>query len=178
MISINKMKKAMLLHLQSYLLPFVVLLVIPWVLLQPTGGLRMGWELGAPFDYIAVAVGCVIIIPGLFLLGFTIRQFIVTGRGTLAPWSPTRKLVVSGPYRYVRNPMISGVVMVLLGESVLTGSLWVFAWCVFFCAMNHVYFIFSEEPGLVKRFGDEYLVYKRSVPRWVPRTTPWKGEGE
>jgi protein-S-isoprenylcysteine O-methyltransferase Ste14 len=172
------MKNAVLLQLQSYLLPFVVLLVIPWAILELTGGLSIGWGLNVPLDYAVVAAGCCIIAAGLFLLGLTIRLFIVIGRGTLAPWSPTRKLVIAGPYRYVRNPMITGVVIALLGESVLFGSLWVFAWCVFFFAGNHVYFIFSEEPGLLKRFGDDFLNYKRNVPRWIPRLTPWSDDSE
>jgi protein-S-isoprenylcysteine O-methyltransferase Ste14 len=106
----------------------------------------------------------------------TIRLFVTVGRGTLAPWDPPQHLVVRGAYRHVRNPMISGVLFVLLGESLLTASLPLFAWFLAFLVVNSVYIPLSEEPGLVRRFGDDYLAYKRNVPRWVPRLKPWQFE--
>ena len=75
-------------------------------------------------------------------------------------------------------PMIMGVVTVLLGESVLTGSWVILLWVVFFFTLNHVYFIVSEEPGLEKRFGESYRQYKQHVPRWIPRLTPWQNDEE
>ena len=72
--------------------------------------------------------------------------------------------------------MISGVLFVLLGESVLTASLPLFRWFLVSGIINAIYIPLLEEPGLVKRFGDEYLTYKRNVPRWIPRLTPWDGE--
>jgi protein-S-isoprenylcysteine O-methyltransferase Ste14 len=105
----------------------------------------------------------------------TIRLFVTVGKGTLAPWNPTQRLVVQGIYRHVRNPMISGVFFVLLGEAVLAASLPLFYWLVVFIIGNAVYIPLAEEPGLVKRFGDEYLTYKQNVPRWIPRLTPWDG---
>ena len=83
--------------------------------------------------------------------------------------------MVRGVYRHVRNPMISGVLFVLLGESVLTASVPLFCWFLIVALVYAIYIPLSEEPGLVKRFGDEYLTYKRNVPRWVPRLTPWEG---
>jgi protein-S-isoprenylcysteine O-methyltransferase Ste14 len=70
--------------------------------------------------------------------------------------------------------MISGALLVLLGESLLTASLPLFCLFLIFLAVNSVYIPLSEEPGLVKRFGDEYLTYKRNVPRWIPRMRPWE----
>jgi len=64
----------------------------------------------------------------------------------------------------------------LLGESLLFHSKNIFTWFVLFFIINYVYFILSEEPGLEKRFGAEYLEYKRNVPRWIPRLKPWKPE--
>ncbi len=77
-------------------------------------------------------------------------------------------------YAYVRNPMILGVIIVLLGESLVISSWSIFAWAILVFLINTVYFIFSEEPGLQKRFGEEYREYKRNVPRWIPRSKPWK----
>jgi len=164
--------------IKSLSLPFTVLLVIPALLLSGTNGFRSGWGLGQAYDALIVCVGSVIIGAGLYLLVTTIRLFWDVGKGTLAPWAPPKKLVVSGPYRYVRNPMISGVLLVLLGESVVFGSVAIFIWAILFFIINHFYFIFSEEPGLVRRFGEEYLRYRENVPRWLPRLKPWRdGQG-
>ena len=74
-----------------------------------------------------------------------------------------------GPYRYVRNPMISGVAVMLLGEALFHGSWVIGIWFGVFVYINHVYCILSEEPGLEKRFGESYRAYKKEVPRWIPR---------
>src|SRR5262249_3416075 len=94
---------------------------------------------------------------------------------TLAPWDPTRKLVAVGPYRYVRNPMISGVFIMLLALALIWGSGVVGVWALLFFAVNHTYFILSEEPGLERRFGDSFRRYKANVARWIPRSKPWEG---
>ena len=103
----------------------------------------------------------------------TITLFQKKGKGTLAPWKPTQKLVIEGPYRYVRNPMISGVLCILIAESLLINSVYIFYWALFFFTINYIYFIVKEEPDLVKRFGNEYENYKKNVPRWIPLSTPW-----
>jgi protein-S-isoprenylcysteine O-methyltransferase Ste14 len=95
------------------------------------------------------------------------------GKGTLAPWDPTSRLVVRGPYRHVRNPMISGVLGILLGEAVLLGSVPLLVWFGLVLALNAVYMPLVEEPGLRSRFGEDYETYKANVPRWVPRLRPW-----
>jgi len=77
--------------------------------------------------------------------------------------------VVFGPYRSVRNPMIGSALLVLLGESIAFGSIGIFAWFVLCFGANHLFFVFWEEPALEKRFGEEYRVYKKNVPRWIPR---------
>jgi protein-S-isoprenylcysteine O-methyltransferase Ste14 len=93
----------------------------------------------------------------------------------LAPWDPTKKIVVVGPYQFMRNPMISGVACMLLGQVLFHGS-WVLGfWAGIFITINHIYFVLSEEPGLEKRFGEPYRVYKANVPRWIPRVRPWTG---
>jgi protein-S-isoprenylcysteine O-methyltransferase Ste14 len=164
-------------QIRSFVLPFTVLVVIPALLLWCTSGFRLGWGLGLPYDALVSCIGFVTIIVGLYLLIVTIILFMNIGKGTLAPWAPTKKLVVSGPYRYVRNPMISGVLIALLGESIVFGSITIFTLFILFFIINHIYFIFSEEPGLLKRFGDEYIRYSENVPRWIPRLSPWKNNG-
>ncbi|MFA5079435.1 MAG: isoprenylcysteine carboxylmethyltransferase family protein [Dehalococcoidia bacterium] len=169
------MKESAANHIKSFILPLVALIIIPGAILWATG-FRIGWGLGMLWDIIIVLVGALLMGAGLYCLSVTIWLFDNIGRGTLAPWSPTSKLVVIGPYRYVRNPMISGVLMTLLGESVVFGSIGIFIWFVLFFIINHMYFMYSEEPGLEKRFGQEYLVYKKNVPRWIPRLRPWTGQ--
>jgi protein-S-isoprenylcysteine O-methyltransferase Ste14 len=150
-------------QLTSLALPVFVLIIMP-LLIESNFIFGMN---------IISIVGLMILSIGLATMILTVRMFIQLGEGTLAPWSPTRKLVVFGLYRYVRNPMILGVSMVLLGESILFRSYRIAVWLAFFFLTNHFYFLLSEEPGLEKRFGREYVEYKRNVPRWIPRLTPW-----
>jgi protein-S-isoprenylcysteine O-methyltransferase Ste14 len=110
---------------------------------------------------------------GLSLMVATILLFVTIGKGTLAPWNPTERLVVQGVYRYVRNPMISGVFFILLGQAVTAASLPLACWFLAFVVVNVIYIPLVEEPGLAKRFREEYLAYKQSVPRWLPRMRPW-----
>jgi protein-S-isoprenylcysteine O-methyltransferase Ste14 len=115
------------------------------------------------------AIGLVPIAAGLALMYRTITLFAREGEGTLAPWDPPRKLVVEGPYRRWRHPMISGVALILAGETVV---LWVppmLIWLVAFVAVNAVYLPLVEEPRLVRRFGADYEDYRRRVPRFLPR---------
>jgi len=108
------------------------------------------------------------------MFAWTLGLFARVGQGTLAPWDPTRRLVAVGPYAHVRNPMIVGVMSLIAGEATLLDSTRIAAWAVAFFAINHVYFVLSEEPGLEKRFGADYLEYERNVPRWIPRRRPWR----
>jgi protein-S-isoprenylcysteine O-methyltransferase Ste14 len=156
-------------------LPFTAIVAVPAILLTRTSGLNGIWGWEYPFPALQAAGGGAVIAVGFGMLVWTIALFATVGGGTLAPWQPPGRLVVRGIYRHVRNPMISAVILVLLGESALFGSAAVLAWCGFFFVGNVVYFKFSEEPGLVRRFGDEYLEYKRNVPRWIPRLRPWAG---
>jgi protein-S-isoprenylcysteine O-methyltransferase Ste14 len=96
------------------------------------------------------------------------------GQGTLAPWEPTQKLIIEGPYRYCRNPMISGVFFMITGEGLMLFSSTILAWAVGFFIINTVYFIFVEERSMMQRFGSDYLKYKKNVPRWLPRLRPFR----
>ncbi|MGI9544727.1 MAG: methyltransferase family protein, partial [Cyclobacteriaceae bacterium] len=120
--------------------------------------------------------GPIFITMGLILFAKSLDLFIKIGNGTLAPWHPTKNIVVKGLYRFVRNPMIIGVNLILTGEAFIfrSGNLLIFMF--FFVALNHFYFVFKEEPDLVKRFGEEYQEYCRQVPRWIPRLKGWRPE--
>jgi protein-S-isoprenylcysteine O-methyltransferase Ste14 len=96
------------------------------------------------------------------------------GLGTPAPVYPTRRLVVGGLYRYVRNPMYVGVFSIVLGQAAIFGDARILAWGLFFWLATHVFVVAYEEPTLRRSFGDEYLSFTQNVPRWVPRFTPWK----
>jgi protein-S-isoprenylcysteine O-methyltransferase Ste14 len=141
------------------LLPGTVCVLVPAFLLSDAA--IAPWPLAL--------VGGALLALGLGVIAWTVSLFARIGRGTLAPWDPTSKLVVRGPYRYVRNPMISGVLAVLLGEAALFGSTPVLIWAGLVFAVNAVYFPLIEEPGLRERFGAEYDEYAARTPRWVPR---------
>ena len=165
-------------HLRAILvLPFMVTVVIPGTILFLTGPDTFDLWQSYPATRVALPIlGGAFICLGLVLMVATIRLFVMVGKGTLAPWNPTQRLVVQGVYRHVRNPMISGVFFVLLGEAILAASLALLGWFVAFVVLNAVYIPLAEEPGLMKRFGEDYPAYKQNVPRWVPRLTPWEGE--
>ncbi|MBW2641992.1 MAG: isoprenylcysteine carboxylmethyltransferase family protein, partial [Deltaproteobacteria bacterium] len=98
-----------------------------------------------------------------------VKDFVVRGRGTPAPFDPPTRLVLLGPYRYVRNPMYVGLFLVLIGETMLYASLFVLLYSLFLVAAAHIFVVFYEEPTLRRKFGESYEKYLRSVPRWLPR---------
>jgi protein-S-isoprenylcysteine O-methyltransferase Ste14 len=142
-------------------------------------GLLVHWHVdgpdSSPLGLLRLLAGSGLAAAGLSLVCWTVSLFATRGRGTLAPWHATQRLVVQGPYRHVRNPMISGVAAILLGEAALLASVRLVAWFAIFVAVNAVYIPLVEEPGLVRRFGEDYRVYGEHVPRWLPRATAWRG---
>lgn len=157
------------------LLPFNVTIVIPGIILYVTRSINIGWGLSPQFYPLPTLLGILLICIGIALMYKTISLFARMGKGTLAPWDPTQKLVVHGIYRHVRNPMISGVFCILLGEPVLVGSVPLLIWFAVFLVLNLIFIPLFEESNLEARFGDEYKLYKENVPRWVPRLKPWEG---
>jgi protein-S-isoprenylcysteine O-methyltransferase Ste14 len=154
------------------ILPFNVLITIPFLItLFSKNDYPIFVE---SYSLISVLVGVLMGIIGLILVGWTISDFSKLGKGSLAPWNPTKNLVVIGIYQHVRNPMITGVIIILLSESVLFYSFPIFIWAILFFLLNAIYIPSSEEKGLVSRFGEEYLEYKKNVPRWIPRISAWK----
>jgi protein-S-isoprenylcysteine O-methyltransferase Ste14 len=145
------------------ILPGSVTLLVPALILD-------GDTVLAPWPLAALGVALLAI--GVSLFVWTVALFAGFGRGTLAPWDPPTKLVVRGPYRLVRNPMISAVLFVLLGEAALFGSPALLGWAGVVFAVNATYFPLVEEPMLRDRFGADYDAYAARTPRWLPR--PWR----
>lgn len=163
-------------HLLSILLlPFVVVVLVPRWLVESSSVADSHWPDGSPLEAGGRALGLLTFGAGLALFAWCVLLFARVGRGTLAPWDPTQRLVAVGPYRHVRNPMITGVATMLAGEALLHGSRLVAAWLGVFVLVNHMYFIVVEEPGLARRFGASYQEYKAAVPRWLPRLAPGTG---
>jgi protein-S-isoprenylcysteine O-methyltransferase Ste14 len=157
------------------LLPVVVTVVVPAVLIRLTGP-SMATRVGSsPLRLVAALAGLLLMGAGVAMLAHTIRLLATAGQGTLAPWDPTRRLVVRGIYRHVRNPMISAVLAILLGESIVSGLAPLWSWFSVFLVLNVLYMPWVEEPELLQRFGEAYAEYRRHVPRWIPRRTPWTG---
>jgi protein-S-isoprenylcysteine O-methyltransferase Ste14 len=143
-----------------------VTIAVPLAILLLGDGPDVAWP--------RAVLGGLVICAGVAMWAWTVWLFARIGRGTLAPWDPTERLVVEGPYRHVRNPMITAVLAVLLGEALLFGSLAILLFAAGFLVVNWAWFALVEEPGLERRFGDEYRAYRAAVPRWLPRRTPWE----
>ena len=151
------------------ILPFNVLVTIPAVILY-----FCRFEIISPAFSLEFILMLFLLSLGFFLVIWTMRLFAAVGKGTPAPWDPIDKLIVTGPYAYVRNPMLLGVFCILFGEALLFQSQALLIYALIFIAINAVYFPLSEEKGLFKRYGEDYAEYKRNVPRFLPRLTPYR----
>ena len=107
---------------------------------------------------------------GISILSWCVWDFMFKGKGTPAPIDPPTKLVVAGLYKYVRNPMYIGVLLVLSGHILWSGSILLILYAVGTFAVFHLFVLFYEEPHLQKVFGDSYRHYLQKVPRWIPHT--------
>jgi protein-S-isoprenylcysteine O-methyltransferase Ste14 len=160
--------------LASLIAPILVVGVIPlWLIHNRLAAYDTRWPAGSAVAWIGRLLGGSMAFVGLGLFAWCVTLFARLGRGTIMPWDPTQRLVVSGPYRHVRNPMISGVLFMVAGQALYWGSWLTGSLALFFFLVNHFYFILSEEPGLEKRFGENYRRYKANVPRWRPHIRPW-----
>jgi protein-S-isoprenylcysteine O-methyltransferase Ste14 len=162
-------------HLLSFLLaPVTMTLVIP-ALIVIWADVRAP-DLSSALMVGLVTIGGLLIAGGLGMLIWTVVLFDRVGKGTLGAGKVLGEpvnLVVRGPYRHVRNPMITGVLCILLGEAAIPVSGWLLGWFAIFFAFIATAIRFWEEPHLVKRFGSEYVDYRRNVPRWIPRISAW-----
>jgi len=129
------------------------------------------WRLQTPFfgmPLFRFGGGILIALGGIGLLDSFVR-FAVQGLGTPAPVFPTRHLVVSGLYRYVRNPMYVAVVSTILGQALLLGNVALLEYGALVWLLFHLFVLLYEEPTLKASYGDEYEVFCTAVPRWIPR---------
>lgn len=150
-----------------FLIPGTVAAYIPFLILQSSPNAT------GPGLSIGSALGACLLITGVVVLLRCVWEFFAAGRGTLAPFDPPRHLVVSGLYRFTRNPMYNGVLLVLIGEALLFRSWTLAKYAALVLAMFHVMVIAYEEPTLESQFGESFRAYKRSVPRWGFTTRPF-----
>ena len=128
--------------------PFNVTVTIPYLIHYYSQKYELNCYFHLPIPYLQTTIGLVMLAIGLFFFIKTNLDFKNIGKGTLAPWNPPKKLVISGLYKYTRNPMITGGLFILIGETFLLGNLLFLAMISFGLTMNTIYFIFIEEPGL------------------------------
>ena len=158
----------LLTHIRDIIiLPFTVTCIIPYFIYNS--------EQKTMLDNLPAKVGGIFfLLFGIALFLYAVYLFKTIGKGTIAPWTPTQKLIIVGPYQYCRNPMITGVLSILVGEGLLLHSTNILWWAVAFFFINTLYFIVFEEPTLTSRFGEDYRQYKKHVPRWIPRINAYK----
>jgi len=131
--------------------------------------------LGLPF---LRGVGVLLVLGGIVALLDSFARFALQGLGTPAPVSPTRRLVVTGLYRFVRNPMYLAIVAVILGQAFILGDAGLVVYAGLTWLVVSLFVVAYEEPTLRKSFGPEYDAYCSNVPRWFPRLRPWRGHGD
>jgi protein-S-isoprenylcysteine O-methyltransferase Ste14 len=152
------------------LVPGSLAVLVPWLISR--------WQFAPPFFGFAGfrVIGVILIILGAPVLLNSFARFALDGLGTPAPMAPPTKLVVTGYYRHVRNPMYVSALLIVAGQALLFANVGLleYAAAVWFGA--HLFVLFYEEPTLRKKFGAQYNAFCAAVPRWIPRLTPWRGE--
>jgi protein-S-isoprenylcysteine O-methyltransferase Ste14 len=134
------------------------------------------WQLRPPFLNLALTrgIGVIMILAGVPGLVDAFARFALQGLGTPAPIAPPRNLVVTGLYRYVRNPIYVALVAIILGQAMLMGDWRLVVYGALLWLFFHVWVVAIEEPTLEQTFGEKYEAFRAAVPRWIPRMTPWR----
>ena len=167
---------------QSPVLAFLLSLSIPIsvagnipAVLQQADHISKSTVFSSDFEYLAAFVGCILGSIGIGLLLWTSQLFHVVGKGTLSPDENlcSSRLILVGPYKYSRNPMITGAALALAAHALVANSPRIMCFAIAFVPIKTWYFIYVEEPGLVQKFGSEYVEYKQHVPRWIPALTAY-----
>ena len=149
------------------LAPGTVAVVVPyWIS-------RWRFDTG-PIAWLPLRVlGGLLIVIGAAGLLDSFARFALKGLGTPAPVFPTQHLVLSGLYRYVRNPMYVAVVSLIVGQAFFFGNIHLLEYGAIVWLITHVFVLSYEEPTLRRTYGEEYEALCANVPRWIPRTTAW-----
>lgn len=137
--------------------------LIPYSLLY----LNELYQLPSLINPLAKTIGIALILIGTAVFTYCTDLFVIFGRGTPAPLSPPKKLVVHGLYQYTRNPIYIGYTLILFGEFLFFGGILLLIYAIVMFACINAYVISYEEPRLKKRFGNEYEAYMKRVPRWI-----------
>ena len=151
--------------------PGTVAVYVPWLISR--------WQLQTPLPHYAAfrVFGLLLIVIGIPALLDSFARFALEGLGTPAPILPTKHLVISGLYGYVRNPMYVGVAAVIFGQGILLGNASVLEYGAVVWLLFHLFVLLYEEPKLRSTFGEEYERFRAAVPRWIPRMHPWRNAG-
>lgn len=135
-------------------LPGTIGFLVPWLMVRDDSSPNLH------------AIGASPFVLGVALLMWCTRDFYVTGKGTLAPWSPPKNLVIVGAYHYSRNPMYVGVTLINAGWALMFAAQIVLWYTLIVAICFHLRVVFGEEPWLVKTHGEPFVLYMRRVPRW------------
>ena len=150
--------------------PGTVAGLLPWLI--------TGWRFDDALGDSALVrgLGVAMIATGAAALLECFFRFAWTGFAAPVPVTPTRKLIVTGLYRHVRNPMYFGVITLVIGEALLLGQPALLAYAAMAWIFFHLFVIGYEEPTLARLFPEDFARFTRAVPRWIPRLRPWRGE--
>ena len=152
-----------------FLAPGTVAVLIPWRITR--------WRLSYPsWDSTPLRIlGALLLTAGTAGLLDCFTRFVRKGHGTPAPFFPTETLVVTGLYRFVRNPMYVAILAMLLGQVLCFGNVSLLVYTAGAWLATHLFVCLYEEPTLRRTYGGSYDTYRAHVPRWLPRFTPWRG---
>ena len=145
----------------TILVPGTVAVVIPYRIVSQAPH-------GSVFEPLRLVCAAPAFLIGAPMYFWCLWDFAVVGRGTPAPIDPPRQLIVRGLYRYVRNPIYLGVLLVIVGWAVASGSRRVFVYGIAVALLFHAFVFLVEEPLLRRRFGSAYEAYCGTVRRWLP----------
>lgn len=148
------------------IVPFFLIWIPRRILISPLH--IYNFDIGA-FRYLGLAP----IVFGIVIYVFCSGSFVLVGKGTPIPFTPTKDLIVTGFYRFVRNPLYIAGVFVLVGEALLFQSIGIFIYCLVMFGIFNIH-VFMEETVLAEKFGATYEQYRNSVPRWIPRLKPYE----
>lgn len=157
------MRNVLVTVVATVFVPGSAVLLVPYWILRATGGLALP-QVGF-LEVVSVALA----LAGAGMVVWVSATFVAKGGGTPVPIDPPQNFVAEGLYRFVRNPMYFGAVLILFAESIFFRSAWILLYAAVLWLALHTFTVLLEEPQLEQRFGGTYLGYKTRTPRWIPR---------